>query len=99
MLRPVSAATVFSRCHESLWMRLTLRTLLAYLDNALPPAESEEIAQKLQASPVATRLAGRIGELLGIGDCGPAPTLDPNLVAGYLENTLPPEQILEVETL
>jgi hypothetical protein len=80
-------------------MRLTLRTLLAYLDNALPPAESQEIAQKLQTSPVATKLAGRIGELLAADDCGPAPGLDPNLVAGYLDNTLQPEQIMEVETL
>lgn len=80
-------------------MRLTLRTLLAYLDHALPPAEAQEIAHKLQTSPVATKLADRIGELLRSGDCGPAPTLDPNVVAGYLDNTLEPDEILAVETV
>lgn len=79
-------------------MRLTLRTLLAHLDHSLSPAEAQEIAQKLQTSPVAVKLADRIGELLRIGDCGPAPALDPNLVAGYLDNALEPDQIMAIET-
>ncbi|MEM9703963.1 MAG: hypothetical protein AAF907_16105, partial [Planctomycetota bacterium] len=40
-------------------MRLTLRTLLAYLDDQLTPAEAREIGAKLQESPAAKELAER----------------------------------------
>ena len=45
-------------------MRLTLRTLLAYLEDELKPSESKEIGQKIAASPVATSLAQRIREVM-----------------------------------
>src|SRR5260221_635657 len=45
-------------------MRLTLRTLLAYLDDVLEPAEAKEIGKKLQDSPMATALVSRIREVM-----------------------------------
>lgn len=86
-------------------MRLTLRTLLAYLDDVLEPAEAKEIGKKVQESPLATALIGRIREVmrrrrLGAADLdGPGMGIDPNLVAQYLDNTLPPEQVAEVEKI
>src|SRR5258708_6253718 len=86
-------------------MRLTLRTLLAYLDDVLEPAEAKEIGKKVQESPVATALIGRIREVmrrrrLGAPDLqGPGIGIDPNLVAQYLDNTLPPEQVAEIEKI
>ncbi len=84
-------------------MRLTLRTLLAYLDDALEPGETKEIGKKLQESPVAQALVSRIKEVmrrrrLGAPDLdGAGVGIDPNIVAQYLDNTLPPEQVGEVE--
>lgn len=84
-------------------MRLTLRTLLAYLDDALEPGETKEIGKKLQDSPVARALVSRIKEVmrrrrLGAPDLdGPRAGIDPNIVAQYLDNTLPAEQVGEVE--
>jgi hypothetical protein len=84
-------------------MRLTLRTLLAYLDDALEPAETKEIGRKIQESPVAQVLVSRIKEVmrrrrLGAPDLeGPRMGIDPNIVAQYLDNTLPPDQVGEVE--
>ncbi|NNJ24802.1 hypothetical protein [Alienimonas chondri] len=94
-------------------MRLTLRTLLAYLDDQLTPAEAREIGTKLQETPAARELAERAKETirrrrLGVpgdptagGDAGapkPAgPALDPNEVGAYLDNALPPERVAAVE--
>lgn len=84
-------------------MRLTLRTLLAYLDDVLDPAQTREIGQKIRESPRAAALISRIREVirrrrLGAPELsGPAQGLDPNLVAEYLDNVLTPEQVVEVE--
>lgn len=84
-------------------MRLTLRTLLAYLDDVLEPAQTREIGQKIRESPRAAALISRIREVirrrrLGAPELsGPAQGLDPNLVAEYLDNVLSPEQVVEVE--
>ena len=93
-------------------MRLTLRTLLAYLDDQLSPSEAKEIGAKLQETPPARALADRAAEAirrrrLGVpGDAtaggdtraaaGP-PALDPNEVAAYLDNALPPDRVAAVE--
>jgi hypothetical protein len=40
-------------------MRLTLRTLLAYMDDILDPADQEELGHKIESSPFATELIHR----------------------------------------
>src|SRR3569623_2122713 len=83
-------------------MRLTLRTLLAWLDDTLSPAEVKEVGQQVSESPLAQELADRIHRVtrqrrLTIpGQSGTEPT-DPNTVASYLDNELPPEQVAEYE--
>lgn len=84
-------------------MRLTLRTLLAYLDDALEPAETKLIGQKIQESAVAgklvslIRLVVRQRRLKAPSVSGPNVGIDPNVVAQYLDSTLPPDQVVEVE--
>ena len=84
-------------------MRLTLRTLLAYLDDALEPAQTKLIGQKIQESAVAgklvslIRLVVRQRRLKAPSVSGPNVGIDPNVVAQYLDNTLPPEQVVDVE--
>lgn len=86
-------------------MRLTLRTLLAYLDDTLEPHETREIGRKIQESPVASALVSRVREVirkrrLGAPEIdGPAQGIDPNVVAQYLDNTLSPEQVAQVEAI
>ncbi len=84
-------------------MRLTLRTLLAYLDDILEPAQAEEIRRKVQESSFASTLMNRIREVLRRRRL-PAPDLegsnaglDPNVVAEYLDNTLEPNAVADVE--
>jgi len=84
-------------------MRLTLRTLLAYLDDILEPEQAREIGKKAAESPSASTLIGRIREvtrrrrLTAPALTGPAAGLDPNVVAEYLDNTLPIEGVADVE--
>lgn len=86
-------------------MRLTLRTVLAYLDDTLQPSQAREIGEKIADSKEATALVSRIREVIRRRRIG-APELagagsgpDPNLVADYLENSLPPNQVVEIEKL
>lgn len=86
-------------------MRLTLRTLLAYLDDILEPAHAKEIGQKIDESSYATELTKRIREVMrrrrlsAPEISGPERGIDPNLVAEYLDNTLPPESVTDVERI
>jgi hypothetical protein len=84
-------------------MRLTLRTLLAYLDDTLPPAEIKEIGLKVAESDAAQELIARIKQvtrrrrLTTPPATGPDARFDPNTIAEYLDNLLSPEQVAEVE--
>ena len=84
-------------------MRLTLRTLLAYLDDILEPEQTREIGRKVAESDVAATLSNRILEvvrrrrLTAPALSGPEAGLDANTVAEYLDNTLAPAAVADVE--
>ncbi len=86
-------------------MRLTLRTLLAYLDDVLEPNAAREIGAKLGESPVAASLVERIKDVLkrrriGTPDVtGPGSKPNANLVAEYLDNTLVGNDVEEIERI
>ncbi|MCE9534400.1 MAG: hypothetical protein K8T89_25255 [Planctomycetes bacterium] len=86
-------------------MRLTLRTLLSYLDDTLEPAEARLMGEKVAESELAQELIERIKKVTrrrGLsappvsGDDGDAAT-DPNSVAEYLDNALAADQLEEIE--
>lgn len=86
-------------------MRLTLRTLLAYLDGILEPSDRDEIGRKIEESEVARQLVERLRESMRNPRLS-APKVspksggpDPNTVAEYLDNTLASERVTEFETL
>jgi len=83
-------------------MRLTLRTLLAWLDDTLPPTQVREIGRQVSESTYAQELVERIHRvtrqrrLTVPGKSGPEGS-DPNIVAGYVDNDLDAEQVGEYE--
>ncbi len=85
-------------------MRLTLRTLLAWLDDTLPANEVREIGKQVNESPYAKDLVERISRvtrqrrLTVPSSTGPDAT-DPNLVANYLDNALETDKVSEYEKL
>jgi hypothetical protein len=86
-------------------MRLTLRTLLAYLDDTLEPSQAKLIGQKVAESDTAQELIARIKEvtrrrrITTPTASGAGAKVDPNSIAEYLDNELSPEQLAEVEQL
>jgi hypothetical protein len=85
-------------------MRLTLRTLLAYLDDTLEPLETKTIGQKVSESETAQELISRIKHVTRRRRITTPPatgpnSFDPNLVAEYLDNELSAEQIAELEKI
>ncbi len=87
-------------------MRLTLRTLLAYLDNVpLDAREAEELAKKIDESEFVRNLVQRIRTSVSRPRLS-APKVDgqglghdPNTVAAYLDNTLPQDRMPEFEKI
>jgi hypothetical protein len=83
-------------------MRLTLRTLLAWLDDTLPPTQVREIGRQVSESAYAQELVERIHRvtrqrrLTVPGKSGPEGS-DPNIVASYVDNDLDAEQVGEYE--
>src|SRR5436190_20997433 len=84
-------------------LRLTLRTLLAYLDDTLGPAEAKDIGKKVAESEFAQQTVERIKTVTRRRRLTAPPveaddhTTDPNTIAEYLDNVLPPEQVTELE--
>jgi hypothetical protein len=83
-------------------MRLTLRTLLAWLDDTLPPTQVRDIGRQVAESPYAQELVDRIHlvtrqrRLTVPSKSGPDAT-DPNVVASFVDNDLEPDQVAEYE--
>jgi hypothetical protein len=86
---------------EEIIMRLTLRTLLAYMEDRLPPASAREIGQKIARSPFSTELMERIREVLRKRRLAQSShtqsTIDPNLIAEYLDDQLTPQLVARIE--
>ena len=84
-------------------MRLTLRTLLAYLDDTLPPAEARQIGLKVAENPPAQELVDRIRRVTRRRGLATPPTgnegspSDPNTVAEFLSDALPSDQVASFE--
>ena len=83
-------------------MRLTLRTLLAWLDDTLQPAQVKEIGSQVAGSPFAQELTERIHRVtrqrrLSVPSSSGPDGVDPNLVASYLDNELDAEAVAEYE--
>jgi hypothetical protein len=91
-----------SNAPDSRHLRLTLRTLLAWLDDTLPAAEVRQMGNQVSESAVAKELVDRIQSVtrrrrLTIPPSTGPDSVDPNVVAAYLDNELSPEQIAEYE--
>src|SRR5687768_15694040 len=84
-------------------MRLTLRTMLAYMDDVLEPADAEILGKKIEESDFASGLMDRVRGVMkklrmdaprldgkGMGN-------DANTVAEYLDSTLPQDRVAEFE--
>ncbi len=94
-------------------MRLTLRTLLAYMDDILEPSDHEDLGSKIEASDFASELIHRSRDTVRRLRLGAPAVLsdgsddvldsvdlgDANAVAEYLDNTLPPEQVADFERM
>ena len=86
-------------------MRLTLRTLLAYTDEILEPSDREELAKKVESSEFARDLIHRTKDtmrrlrLSAPQVVGTGMGLDPNTVAEYLDNVLPPDSVADFERI
>ncbi|MBX3443159.1 MAG: hypothetical protein KF774_12205 [Planctomyces sp.] len=84
-------------------MRLTLRTLLAYLDDILEASQAREIGARISENSVASSLVTRIRDVTRrrrIGSpelTGAGASPEPNVVAEYLDNTLDPSAVADVE--
>jgi hypothetical protein len=84
-------------------VRLTLRTLLAYLDDTLEPAEAKAIGRKISESSTAQEIVARIREVVrrrritALPVTGPGAKFDANAVAEYIDNQLPAEDLSHFE--
>lgn len=84
-------------------LRLTLRTLLAYLDDTLDPAQAKDMGRRVAESEVAQETMERIKSVTRRRRLT-APALDPedsradpNTIAEYLDNALDAEAVAELE--
>lgn len=80
-------------------MRLTVRTLLAWIDGLLGPEDQAALGEKVQASGVAPALVERVRDVIARPSLSaPAPAArgladDPNTAAEFLDNTLAADRL------
>lgn len=86
-------------------MRLTLRTLLAYMDDLLEPQDAIQMGKRIEENKVATELVHRIRTRMRLLRLG-APKVDgkglgadANTVAEYLDNSLAAERVPDFEKM
>lgn len=87
--------------------KLTLRQVLAYLDDSLDPDQTKQVGKLIAESEAAQQLVDRIRTITrrrrvtapAAGLLGDDHTADPNFVAAYLDNQVPMEKALEFERL
>jgi outer membrane biosynthesis protein TonB len=84
--------------------KLTLRTLLAYIDDTLEPAVAAQLGAKVQESELARELIEKIkrvtrrrGLKAPSSNADDDGVSDPNTVAEYLSNSLESEQVTRLE--
>lgn len=87
---------------DSRHLRLTLRTLLAWLDDTLPAAEVQHISGQVRESEVAQQLVEKIQRVtrrrrLTVPPTSGPDATDANLVAAYLDNELNADQVTDYE--
>ncbi len=85
-------------------LRLTLRTLLSYLDDTLDPGQAKLIGQKVAESDQARELMDRIKQVTRRRRLTTPPAagpggIDANTIAEYLDNEVTSEQAEEVERI
>lgn len=84
-------------------VKLTLRYLLAYMDDILRPADAREVGRALNENQAANQLVQRIGEVIRrrrVGAFDPldsSPGRNPNEMAEYLDNVMAAEDIRNFE--
>jgi hypothetical protein len=85
-------------------IRLTLRTLLAYIDDTLDPDQARELGRKVAESHDARLLIERIKKVtrrrglhVPIPDGSEDDVSDPNIVAEYLSDNLGSDQVRDLE--
>ncbi len=83
-------------------MRLTLRTLLAWMDDTLKSSQVREIGKQVGDSPFAQELTERINRVtrqrrLSVPNTSGPDATDPNVVAAYLDNDLEADEVAEFE--
>ncbi len=86
-------------------MRLTLRTLLAYVDRVLSPVEQEDLHRRIQQSEDVSNLLQRVKRLTSQSELLSPPLVgkglggDPNVVAEYLDDVLSGPRVPELERI
>ena len=84
-------------------MRLTLRTMLAYLDDVLSEPDAEELGNKIERSDFASGLVHKIRNSIGQLRLSSPDLLghdlmdDPNTVAEFIDSALPPDKEQDFE--